>query len=84
LLKSAKTINQTEPKNYNNKTVAEDFDQLNTNSDTKMEGIQHKSKMWVVFKRKIVHGQSVGKVNRKIISEEGVFIWWLKRDLKGE
>jgi hypothetical protein len=31
-----------------------------------------------------MHGQSAGRINRKVISEEGAFLWWLKRDLKGE
>ena len=31
-----------------------------------------------------MRGQSAGRINRKIISEEGAFMWWLKRDVKGE
>jgi hypothetical protein len=41
--------------------------------------------MMTVLKKlenKIKHGQSAGGINRKIISEEGAFLWWLKRDLK--
>jgi len=30
------------------------------------------------LERKIMYGQSAGRINRKIISEEGAFLWWLE------
>jgi len=68
-------------KNYISKTFAEELDQLNTNNDMEKEGIQHKIKMRMVLKNlksKIMDGKCAGRINRKIISKEGAFLWWFE------
>ena len=52
------------------------------------ESTEHKIKIRLVIKKleskKKKHGQSAGRINRKIISEEGASLWWSNGDLKGE
>ena len=69
--------------------TAEELNQLNENSDSEKEGIQHiKAKLGESLKKKweikVTNGQYIRSMDRQLISEEDMFLWLLMGDLKGE
>jgi hypothetical protein len=69
--------------------ITEELSQPNEKSDAKQEGIQHtKGRLGEVlknkWKNKVMHGQYIINIDRQLISEENMFLWLSKRDLKAE
>jgi len=67
--------------------IAEELSQPNENA--KQEGIQHtKARLGEVlknkWKNKVMHGQYIRNIDRQLISEEDMFLWLSKGDLKAE
>jgi len=69
--------------------ITEELSQTNERSDAKQDGIQQTEarlgesikKKW---KSKVMHGQYIRNIDRRLISEEDTFLWLLKGDLKAE
>jgi len=71
--------------------ITEELSQRNEKSDAKQDGIQHtkerlgeslkKKKKW---KNKVMHEQYIRNIDRQLISEEDMFLWLSKGDLKAE
>jgi len=69
--------------------IAQELSQPNEKSDAKQEGIQHtKARLGEVlknkWKNKVMHGQYIRNIDRELISEEDMFLWLSKGDLKAE
>ena len=68
--------------------VKEELSQPNAKSDSKQDGIQHtRARLGESLKKgknKVMHGQYVRNTDRQLISEEDMFIWLSKGDLKAE
>jgi hypothetical protein len=65
------------------------YNNNNNNNNNKPEGIQHtKSRLGEVLKKKwkhkVMHGQYIRNIDRQLISEEDMFLWLSKGDLKAE
>ena len=68
---------------------AEELNQSNENSDTKVEGIQHiRARLGGSLKKKweskLMHGQYIRSKDRQLTGEEDTFLWLSSGDLKGE
>jgi hypothetical protein len=66
-----------------------ELNQSDENSDTKKEDIQHaKARLGECLKkkweRKVMHGQYIRSIDRKLISEEDTFLWLSRGHLKAE
>jgi len=69
--------------------ITEELCQPNEKSDAKQEGIQHtKARLGEVlknkWKNKVMCGQYIRNIDRQLISEEDMFLWLSKGDLKEE
>ena len=69
--------------------ILEELNQLSGMNDAKQGGMQHmKGRLREVLKKKwknkVMHGQYIRNVDRKLISEEETFIWLSKGDLEAE
>jgi hypothetical protein len=69
--------------------ITEDLNQPNGKNDAKQDEIQHtKAKFGEVLKKswknKSLHGQYIRNIDRQLISEEDMFLWLTKGDLKAE
>jgi hypothetical protein len=69
--------------------IAEELSQPNEKSEAKQEGIQHtKARLGEVlknkWKNKVMHGKYIRNIDRQLISEEDMFLWLSKGDLKAE
>jgi len=69
--------------------IAEELSQPNEKSDVKQDGIQHtKARLGESLnkkcKNKVMHGQYIINIDRRLISEEDTFLWLLNGDLKAE
>ena len=67
--------------------IVEEINQLNVNSDTKQEGIQHiKAKLGESLKKimesKVTNGQYISSKERQLISKEDKFLYLSRKDLK--
>jgi len=69
--------------------ITEELSQPNEKNDAKQDGIQHTKaglgesvkKKW---KNKVMHWQYIRNIDRQLISEEDMFLWLSKGDLKAE
>jgi len=69
--------------------ITEELNQADEKSDAKQEGIQHtKARLGEVlknkWKNKVMHGQYIRNIDRQLVSEEDMFLWLSKGDLKAE
>jgi len=69
--------------------ISEELNQLSGMNDAKQDGMQHmKGRLGEVLKKKwknkIMHGQYIRNMDRQLISEEDMFLWLSKGDLKAE
>jgi hypothetical protein len=69
--------------------ITEELSQLNEKSDAKQDGIQHTrgrlgESLKTKWKNKVMHGQYIRSIDRQLISEEDLFLWLSKGDLKAE
>jgi hypothetical protein len=76
-------------KSFKEKSGEEELSQLNEKSDTKQDGIQHTrarlgESLKTKWKNKEMHRQYIRSLDRQLISEEDMFLWLLKGDLKAE
>ena len=69
--------------------IIEELSQLNGKNDEKQDEVQHtKGRLGEVLKKKwknkVMHGQYIRNMDRKLISEEYMYLWLSKGDLKAE
>jgi len=67
--------------------ITEELSQPNEKTDAKQDGIQHtKARLRVSLKKKwknkVMHGQYIRNIDRQLISEEDMFLWLSKGNLK--
>ena len=69
--------------------IKEELSQPNEKSDAKQDGIQHtKARLGESLKKKwknqVMQGQYIRNIDRQLISDEDMFLWLSKGDLKTE
>jgi hypothetical protein len=69
--------------------IIDELSQSNENNDMKKDGIQNtKARLAESLKKKwenkVIHGQYIRSINKHLISEEDMFLWLSKGDLKAE
>jgi dGTP triphosphohydrolase len=69
--------------------ITEDLNKLNEKNDAIQDEIQHtKATLGEVLKKnwknKAMHGQYIQNIGKQLISEEDMFLWLTKEDLKAE
>jgi hypothetical protein len=69
--------------------IIEELSQLKGKNDAKQDEMQHtKGRMGEILKKKwknkVMHGQYIRNMDRQLISEEDMFLWLSKGDLKAE
>jgi Ni,Fe-hydrogenase III component G len=69
--------------------ITDELSQSNENSDVKQDGIQNtKARLAESLKEKwenkVMHGQYIRSIDKQLISEEDMFLWLSKGDLKAE
>jgi len=69
--------------------IKEELSQPNEKSDAKQDGMQHTraslgESLKKERKNKVMHGQYIRNIDRQLISEEDMFLWLSKGDLKAE
>jgi hypothetical protein len=67
--------------------ITEDLSELNGKNDAEWDEIQHtKARLGKVLKKdwkyKAMHGQYIWNIGRQLISEEDMFLWLMKGEIK--
>jgi hypothetical protein len=69
--------------------IIEELNQLSGMNDVRQDGMQHtkgrlREALKKKWKNKVMHGQYIRNMDRKLISEEDTFLWLSNGDLKAE